>query len=188
MPNKTSKREVLRLAKRLLAEDLAFKGFSILPNSSWMQGPPEVLARAKVAESLAEFGADAAPAIPALIRLLTDDNVCEGEDDCISPWQRTVADSAAATLAHIGRPALPGLIEALASWDHDLRCKAAGVLGDIGPAAAAAAPALAACVRAEPQEVRRNLMAQALRKVRGEGRPSPVGGGSKRSRNRGKQA
>jgi hypothetical protein len=76
MPNKTPKREVLRVAKRLLAEDLSPKGYSTLPNSCWMQGPPEVVARAEAAESLAKFGADAAPAVPALTRLLADDNVC----------------------------------------------------------------------------------------------------------------
>jgi HEAT repeat protein len=188
MPHKTPKREVLRLARRLLAEDLSCKGYSILPNSCWMQGPPEVVARAEAATSLAKFGADAAPAVPALIRLLADDNVCCGEDDCIYPWQRTVADSAAAALVQIGRPAVPALIEALASPDHSVRCKAATVLGDIGPAASAAVPALAASVRAEPQGVRRDVMAQVLRKVRAKAARRRTAGGTKRSRDRGRRA
>src|SRR5215470_4808777 len=141
MPNKSPKGEVLRLARRLLAEDLSFKGYSILPNSCRMQGPPEVVARAEAAASLAQFGADAAPAIPALIRLLADDNVCAGEDDCLYPWWRTVADSAAAALVQIGRPAVPALIAALASPDDNVRVKAAVALGEIGAPAASAAPA-----------------------------------------------
>src|SRR5262245_60237320 len=124
MPNKAHKREVLRLAKRLLTEDLSFKGYSILPNSCWMQGPPEVVARAEAAGSLAKFGADVAPAIPALIRLLADDNVCYGEDDCHYTWWHTVSDSAVAALVQIGRPAVPALIEALASAGDNVRLKA----------------------------------------------------------------
>jgi HEAT repeat protein len=186
MASKPPKHEVLRLAKRLLAEDLTFKGYSILPNSCWMQGPPEAAARAEAATSLAKFGADAAPAVPALIRLLTDDNVLRGEDDCNYPWWLTVADSAAAALVQIGRPAVPALIEALASPDGNVRVKVAMVIGDIGPAAAAAAPALEACVRGEPQEVSRDLMAQALRKVRAQAGRRRGAGGPKRSRGRGK--
>ena len=188
MPNKIPQREALRLAKRLLAEDLSVKGYSILPNSCWMQGPPDVVARAEAAEALAKLGADAAPAVPGLIRLLADENVCCGEDDCVHPWQRTVADSAAAALVQIGRPAVPALIEALASPDNNVRWKAATVLGVIGAAAASAAPALAARVRAEPQGVTRDLMARALRKVRAKAARRRAAGGSKRSRSRGKRA
>jgi HEAT repeat protein len=83
---------------------------------------------------------------------------------------------------------VPALIEALASPDGNVRVKVAMVLGDIGPAAATAAPALAACVRAEPQEVRRELMAQALRKVRAQAGRRRGAGGPKRSRGRGKRA
>src|SRR5262245_44277365 len=60
------KREVLRLAERLRTDDLSFKGYSILPNSCWIQGPPEVVARGEAATALGEFGAEASPAIPAL--------------------------------------------------------------------------------------------------------------------------
>jgi HEAT repeat protein len=188
MPSKIPRREVLRLAKQLLAEDLSFKGYSILPNSCWMQGPPEVVARAEAAASLAKFRAGAAPAVPALIRLLADDNVCEGEDDCHYPWWRTVSDSAAAALVQIGRPAVPALIEALASQDNKVWWKAATVLGDIGPAATAAAPALAARLRADPQGISRDLIAQALRKVRANSPRRLSEGKSKRSGGRGKRA
>src|SRR5262245_15670055 len=102
MPSKTHKREVLRLAKRLLTDDLSFKAFSILPNSCWMQGPPEVVARGEAAAALGKFGVDATPAIPALIRVLADQNVCHGEADGRWPWQHTVSDLAAGALVQIG--------------------------------------------------------------------------------------
>src|SRR5262249_19228265 len=100
----------------------------------------------------------------------------------------TVADSAAAALVQIGGPAVPALIEALASHDKKIWWKAAMVLGDIGPAAASAAPALAARLRADPQGISRELIAQALRKVRANSARRRSGGKTKRSGGSGKRA
>src|SRR5215471_8206966 len=98
MTDKARKRKALRLAERLRTDDLSFQGYHLLPNSSWIQGPPEVVARGEAATALGELGADASPAIPALVRVLADQNVCCGANDCHWPWQRTVSDLAAAAL------------------------------------------------------------------------------------------
>jgi HEAT repeat protein len=186
MPDNARKREVLRLAQRLLSDDLSFKGVETLPNSCWIQGPPEVVARGETARALGEFGPEAIPAVPALVRVLSDRNVRSGERDCHRPWEQTVADLAAEALVKIGRPAVPALIEALASPDEPVRFMAATVLGKIGAPAASAAPALAACVRAEQNEVGRKHLAWALRRVGAKAARRHTVSGRTRSRGRGK--
>jgi HEAT repeat protein len=134
---------------------------------------------------LEELGADASPALPALIRVLADQNVCRGENDCHWPWQHTVSDVAAAALVKIGRPAVPALIGALASPDGTVRWKAADVLGQIGAPAASAEFALAECVRAEQNEARRKIMSWALRRIRAKAARRKAVPGRKRSHRRG---
>lgn len=58
-------------------------------------------------------------------------------------WAAGPARPLSVALVRLGPPAVPVLIPLLSHADADIRCGAAGMLGDIGPAAAEAAPALA---------------------------------------------
>ena len=81
-------------------------------------------------KALEKFGAAAAPAIPALEKVVTGDQ---------GSYLQLVAAHA---LAAIGEPALESLIVCLGQDDTTLRYVAANAIIEIGPAASAAVPAL----------------------------------------------
>jgi HEAT repeat protein len=81
--------------------------------------------------TLGEFGAVAAPAIPALMSAVWTGDV----------RRRAVSG---VTLTRIGGPAVPSLIQSLSHPAAEVRAKAAHLLGQIGPAAFEARPALEA--------------------------------------------
>jgi len=91
-----------------------------------MNPPGAVRIRSAAAHELATLTSNAAPAIPALSRALTDDEMPE----------------AATALAQIGPSALPALIRALQAQSPKARQAAADVLGKMGPDALQAMPPL----------------------------------------------
>lgn len=96
--------------------------------------------------ALASYGAEAAPAVPALEKLLKDP---AGD----------VRWNAARALGEIGpsaESAVPALVAVLRDEDAAVREHAAEALGDIGPAAAAAVPALVERLADKNERVRRD--------------------------------
>ncbi|HUT10078.1 MAG TPA: HEAT repeat domain-containing protein [Thermoguttaceae bacterium] len=85
--------------------------------------------RAAAARRLGSFGGEAAPAVPHLIKLLTDHPPprYEGSIPMYSP-----AYEALESLVRIGKPAIPDLTAALDHEDTAIRTRAADVLGQIG--------------------------------------------------------
>ncbi len=81
-------------------------------------------------KALGKLGGSAAPAIPAL------EKVVAGDQDSQLQWV------AANALADIGEPALDALIVCLGNDDTTIQYVAAESIGEIGPAASAAVPAL----------------------------------------------
>ena len=95
----------------------------------------EATTRAEAARRLGRMGGRAAPAAPALIRLLTGHPAprYKGSIPMYSPaWEANEA------LASIGKPAVPHLLRALDDANMTIRARAAGVLGRIGDAQARA--------------------------------------------------
>jgi HEAT repeat protein len=86
---------------------------------------PDVKAQKSAADALKEMGPTAAPAVPALIAHLADD------DESLIIYVRLA-------LAAIGAPAVPALGEMLGDENPRMRIGAAEVLGRIGPPAALA--------------------------------------------------
>ncbi len=87
-------------------------------------------APANAAWALSRVGKAAQPALPELLKV---------------PGRKDVQYAgffAAQALSHIGAPAVPGLVKALAGGDPHIRAAAARALGWIGPDAKEAAPAL----------------------------------------------
>lgn len=83
----------------------------------------------------------------------------------VRPFEEwTMREVAAAALGRIGRPAVPKLVEALASENPSLRQKAADTLARIGPAAADAVPALIKALRDADPLVRKSA-ARALGQI-----------------------
>lgn len=87
------------------------------------------------AQALGNLGATAAPAVPALTEAMRGTNV-------------VLCRLAAKALSQIGPPAVPTLLAHLNHHDPFVRGEAAMAIGWIGPAAAAAVPALLEIVRA----------------------------------------
>lgn len=86
--------------------------------------------RMSAATSLGQIGAGAAEAIPVLVQALQDSNLI---------FCRLVSQA----LGQIGRASVPALIDALRNDDKNVRREAAWALGQIGPDAGSAIPALA---------------------------------------------
>lgn len=89
--------------------------------------------RIAAATTLGTLGGEAHPAIPQLVRSLADVNMI---------FSRLAAQA----LSRIGRRAVRALIAALLNPDSNVRREAAWALGQIGPAAAEALPALEAAL------------------------------------------
>lgn len=102
----------------------------------------------RVARALSEYGPDAAPALPALMKILSDKKL-----DSELRW------NAARTIGKMhekGAPAIPVLIEALRDETPTVREHAAEHLGDIGPDAREAADDLMAVLSDSYWRVRRD--------------------------------
>jgi hypothetical protein len=99
--------------------------------------------------TLEMIGREAEPAVPRLLVILTD-----------FEWE-----SAADALGAIGKPAVSGLVRALASEKARVRALAARGLGRAGPEASSAASALKRALKDDDAEVRKEAEA-ALRRVK----------------------
>ncbi len=118
-----------------------------------LESPPQenepeeaALARVEIAEILGRFGADALPAVPALIDALkktTIESFVKYLQTQTKKESRAAAETPTmAALRKIGKPAVPALTQAL-DPDTPFQCwMAARILGGIGPDAAEAVPAL----------------------------------------------
>jgi len=109
--------------------------------------------RSRAAYALGEIGADAGVAVPALIKILKDDEEARS-------W-------VAKSLGRIGKPAVPVLIEALNNEEKEVRQAAVYALKIIGPDAKAAVPALIESLDDEDKEVR-NAVVKALNRIEGK--------------------
>jgi HEAT repeat protein/Leucine-rich repeat (LRR) protein len=94
------------------------------------------------------MGAEAEPAVAALAEALCS-LPATGESDTLDS---VAASAAAEALAKIGRPAVPALAKALHHGSEDVRACAVAALGEIGSAAAAAAPDLKQLLAAEKSD------------------------------------
>jgi HEAT repeat protein len=107
-----------------------------------------VLARVDPAWAIAP---DTRRALPAVVEGLRSD----------LPW---VSRAAAALLVRIGRPAVPALAELLVDWETNaLRMTVLGILGQIGPSAGEAAPALTDVLASSDNEFRQAAAATLVR-------------------------
>jgi HEAT repeat protein len=95
------------------------------------------------AERLGKYGAASAPAVPQLIAALADSGVpARAADDPLRGKDEPVCMAAVAALTQIGEPAVAALVSEISSENRVVRVLAIRTLGDIGPAAKAAVPAL----------------------------------------------
>lgn len=108
------------------------------------------------AQALGQIGPDAAAAVPALAKALDDE-------------AGTVTLSAAEALGKIGAAAAPAVAERLSN--PKMRALAAGVLGDLGPQARAAVPALIKALQVPDSEGKQEIML-ALGAIGSEARPA----------------
>jgi uncharacterized protein (TIGR02996 family) len=118
------------------------------PRAAWVRDP----------EIWPFMAPDATDPVP---RLLTK---VDGE----IPWENREV------LARLGLEGVPALITALKGKCHIVRCGAAGALGDIGPIAAEAIPALTQIAREDPHERVRLTASEALRCIENPNSDSPA--------------
>jgi HEAT repeat protein len=151
-------------------EGLAAAGASVVPALARRLGHKQAHVRRAAVQALGEIGPAAGPALTVLVRAAIDRD--EGLRQLASkvlarvdpawpiapatrlalpavvdglrsglPW---VSRAAEALLARVGRPAVPTLVELLAEWEAEAnRLTALRILGQFGPSAGDAAPALA---------------------------------------------
>ena len=103
----------------------------------------------KAMKELAKLGREAAPAVPVLIRALTQPGQPEE--------RRVVRMNASFALGHIGEKAVPSLIEALSNDDPEVRIYAVHALGLNGAEAKQATPHLLPMVADADASLRGNL-------------------------------
>jgi HEAT repeat protein len=148
------------------------------------------LRRRMVMAVLTEMGTDAKPAVPSLMKLLTNEAstvrvpaaialsridadlvgkclpvLVEGLK--LEPQTAEESLHAIARLRENAKPAVPAVVEALTRKELDVRLLAAYALGRIGPEARAAVPALQAALSDEDGRVRQNATA-ALKSIEGK--------------------
>ncbi|HEV3259903.1 MAG TPA: HEAT repeat domain-containing protein, partial [Gemmataceae bacterium] len=120
--------------------------------------------RASAAAALGKLGPGAKAALPALKKALNSEQ--EGQEDLIK------------VLVQIGPAAVPTLIELLGAEKPEIRSQAATILGDMGPAARVAVPALKEALQ-DQEPVVRSAAAAALQVLREK--DTPVRNGSART-------
>jgi HEAT repeat protein len=128
-------------------------GPEALPVLTALLGSPDARTRARVAEILGHLGP---PARPALLRCLEDQEAVV---------RRQAEEAVLRVVAGAVPEALPGLLALLASPEPRTRAAAARVLGEIGPPARRALPALLCCSEDQVAEVRRQAEDAVLRVV-----------------------
>ena len=116
-----------------------------------VSSPQTYLIRPAAARALAKFGPAAAGVKPDLVRALQDK--VNG-----TYWEAGTA------LGRIGKLSVPDLIKALGDVDTLVRCAAAHGLGEVGPDAAPAVPALTQMLR-QGTENERQIADQSLKKI-----------------------
>jgi HEAT repeat protein len=122
-----------------------------------MLADPNQAVRVQGAHGLSLHGAEARPAVPALMKALQS-------SDALLRMQAALA------LEKIGpdaRDAVPDLIAALDDSEWSVRRQAALALGQIGPDARPALPALQRLQRGDPNGLVRKAVEQALPKIPG---------------------
>lgn len=121
------------------------------------------------AERLGKYKGAAAPAVPQLIAALADNGVpARAADDPLRGKDEPVCLAAVGSLIQIGEPAVDALTQAVASENRLVRVLAIRALGDIGPSAKAAMPALEKAAASD--DASETAAAKtALAKIRGEG-------------------
>jgi HEAT repeat protein len=124
-------------------------------------------ARAKLAaEMLGGMKAEAAPAIPALVKALSDERVAERN----MLFTTRVCDSAFEALVSIGEPAVPAFLSLLETEkDKDRRHRILRSLGQIGGPAAKAIPPLKAIINSDVSERERFYAFNALALIHSPG-------------------
>jgi HEAT repeat protein len=111
----------------------------------------DVAVRTRAALTLAGLGSEAAPAVPVLVSLLNDPKV---------------GAYAARALAGVGEDAVPALLRLLEDGSALTRKAAVKALGEMGPAAKAAVPALDGVRQSDPSAAVRSEAKAALDKIR----------------------
>src|SRR5262249_23322989 len=113
------------------------------PLSAWIKAlnGANTESRRKATEAIGKIGPKAAPAGPALLRAIKDQDV-------------VVRELANASLIQIGEAAVPGLLEALKDNDQVIRINAAAALAHIDADAEGAVPILAEAMKDKVPHVR----------------------------------
>ena len=106
-------------------------------------------ARTESAWAIGQIGAEAAPAIPTLVKLMQTESDYGVVDECVH------------ALGKIGSKAVPVLTEHIAAGDPDIRIRFVTALGEVGSAAAPSIPQLARAA-VDPDEEIRTAAVEAL--------------------------
>lgn len=122
-----------------------------------IMGQPEVLTRALAAHALGQIGLPAAPAVPALARLLKDPSMT----------LRMFAAAALGGIRAMPEVAVPALAQALKDPEEPVRRNAAITLGDLGASAKVARPALLEVIGGPDAGLSR-IAREALAKIEGD--------------------
>lgn len=153
------------MLQELAAESLALIGppaAVAIPALLRAAEDPQDGIRRKATTALGAMGADAEIAVPALMRVMVLDE------------SEAVRDAAAASLAAVGRAAVPGLSHLLEDRETDIRLRAARALGQIGAMAKPAIPQLKGCTADESGFVRLAAW-EAIRLIEGRGEETAAG-------------
>lgn len=127
------------------------------------------------ADALAAIGPDAAPAIPALVEAIEREQGQGKRSETGSETPSTFSGLAGKALTGIGPAAMPELLRLLAHDDRFVRMTAVSALGNLGPQAIDALPALNEALLDEDEMVRQWARV-AIERI--EGRRPVVDGGS----------
>jgi phosphotransferase system HPr-like phosphotransfer protein len=109
---------------------------------------PNLTISPSAAKALAAMGPDAAPAIPALVQAIKN----EGRHNLAEP--SVLSNQAGRALTKIGPASIPELTALLAHKGRTVRMTAAGALGNMGPQAKDAVPALTEALNDEYELMR----------------------------------